>query len=483
MYINILYRSLLLLSIFILQGCISHPSPKPKEHIVPIKIDIKKKIPKIEDRQIYFKKDSYRLDTKAKSILDTLIDRLKSNPKITISIVGRASEEGSKGYNLVLSRSRASAVSNYILDHNISSRQIVRVYALGENKPLCRDKTEECHRLNRVVIINSGDLNLYNKDYQLIDTRVEMLYYGKSKAEIKRELLELHKKKNFKYHISSGDVFNISIYGEPELTIKGGVVKPDGTLTVPMVGDVKVSGLTVNKAMKKISKKLNHFLEEAIVSLIPVKFKAKSYNILGKINHPGNYPLQENTRLLDTIASAGGFSIGIFQGTTIELADLEHAFIRRGLDVLPVDFTELVRKGNPLHNIPLEDKDYIYIPSSLNTEVYVLGEALHPGYFGYQEKMTLMQLISHAAGYKDTANINQVAVIRNYMKNPSVYIVDLEKVIEGKTIDLMLKPYDVVFIPKSYVADWKIFLDMMTPSLNAITNGYATYYIFRGTTK
>ena len=481
MYTNILFRSMLFTTLVLLQGCISHPSPKPKEHIAPIKINHKKKTPKIKSKNIYFEKDSYKLDTKARSILESFIHKLKSNPKITISIVGRASEEGSKGYNLVLSRSRASTVANYIIDHNVSSRQIVRVYALGEDKPLCSNNTEECHKLNRMVMIAPGDLTPSSKEYQLIDTRVEMLYYGKSKEEIKQELLELHKNKNNKYLISSGDVFNISIYGEPELSVKGGVVKPDGTLTVSMVGDVKVSGLSVNEAMDKISKKLNHFLEDAIVSLIPVKFKAQSYTILGKVNSPGNYPIQENTRLLDTIADGGGFAIGLFQSTTIELADLEHAFIRRGIDVLPVDFTELVRKGNPLHNIPLKDKDYIYIPSSLNTEVYVLGEVQSPGYFGYQEKMTLTQLISHANGYKDTAHINQVAVIRNYVKNPSVYIVDLEKIIEGKAIDFMLKPYDIVFIPKSYVADWKIFLDMVTPSLNALTNGYATYYIFKDT--
>jgi len=308
MYINILSRSIIFLTLFLLQGCISHPSPKPKEHIVPMKIEHKKKIKKIENRKIYFKKDSYTLNIEAKSILDNLIDKLKSNPKITISIVGRASEEGGKGYNLVLSRSRVSRVSNYIIDHNISSKRIVKIKALGEDKPLCKDKTEECYRLNRMVMISAGDTILSSKDYQLIDTHIEMLYYGKSKEEIKRELLELQKNKNVKYLISSGDVFNISVYGEPELTIKGGVVKPDGTLTVSMIGDVKVSGLSVNEAMDKISKKLNHFLEDAIVSLIPVKFKAQSYNILGKINHPGNYPLQENTKLLDTIANAGGLS-------------------------------------------------------------------------------------------------------------------------------------------------------------------------------
>ena len=480
LYTNILYRSTLLIAVLLLQGCVTHPSPKPKEHIAPV-IKTKNSSPDVKTRTIYFKRDSYRLDAKAKAILDSVVKKLKSNPDSTISITGRASEEGGSGYNLVLSRSRASAASNYIINQNVAPHQIVKVNALGETQPVCSDDTEHCRELNRRVTIAPGSLASYNtKDYQLIDTQVKMLHLGRDKKEIKQELIALRKSKNSKYVINSGDIFNISIYGEPELSIKEGVVKPDGTLTVAMIGDVKVSGLSVNEAMDKISKKLHHFLQDAIVSLVPVKFKAQSYIILGKVNSPGNYPVQENTTLLDAIADAGGFSIGLFQSSTIELADLEHAFIRRGLKVLPVDFTELARKGNPLHDIPLEDGDYIYIPSSLNTEVYVLGEVPNPGYFGYQERLTLTQLISHAGGYKETANINQVAVIRDYIKNPSVYIIDLEKIIEGKSIDFMLKPYDIAFIPKSHVGDWKVFPDMVTPSFNALSNGYATYYLFRG---
>mgnify|MGYP003869648883 CR=1 FL=1 len=214
--------------------------------------------------------------------------------------------------------------------------------------------------------------------------------------------------------------------------------------------------------------------------LVTYEFSSESFTILGKINQPGTYSISNNTKALDTIAIAKGLSIGIFEDNTIELADLEHAYIRRDNKVLPVNFVELVRKGNPLHNIPLLDKDYIYIPSALNSEVYVLGEINEPGHFGYKEKMTLTQLLTYTKGYTPNANINQIAIIRGNLTNPTVYVSNLSDIIEGKQLDFMLKPNDIVFIPASTLGDWNSILALIMPSLDAITGVFNIREIIKG---
>jgi len=229
--------------------------------------------------------------------------------------------------------------------------------------------------------------------------------------------------------------------------------------------------------MKTIANNLKKYMVEPIVTLVPSEFRSKNYTILGKVLKPGNYPVEETTRVLDSIADAEGLSVGIFKDNSIELADLEHAFIRRGNKVLPVDFVELVRKGNPLHNIPMQDKDYIYIPSALNTEVYILGEIEEQGYFGYKEHMTLSQLISYSKGYKDTANIEEIAIIRGHFEDPSIYVVNLEKIIEGKARDFLLEPYDMVYIPKSKLGDWNTLLKLLLPSIEAMSGSFLMYQI------
>lgn len=317
-------------------------------------------------------------------------------------------------------------------------------------------------------------------ELQVLEKDFEIIHNGLHSNEIKKELLELHIKEKNEYVIGSGDMFNIFVYEEPELNVKGSVVKVDGTLTFQLIGDVKVAGLTINEAMRKIANKLKRYLVNPIVSIIPVEFRSKSFTILGKVSLPGTYQITNNAKAIDSIAIAQGLSIGIFEDNTIELADLEHAFIRRGNRVLPVNFIELVRKGNPLHNIPLKDKDYIYIPSALNTEVYILGEVNLPGHYGFKENMTLSQVVTYAKGFKVNANLQKVAIIRGTLTNPVVYIANLEDILEGKSKDFRVKPFDIVFIPTSTLGDWNNILQTIMPSLETIQSAYITNQLLKG---
>ena len=236
---------------------------------------------------------------------------------------------------------------------------------------------------------------------------------------------------------------------------------------------------TMFRSTKKISKEFKRYILNPIVTIVPVEFKSKSFTILGKISKPGSYQIINNSKLIDSIAIAQGLSIGIFEDNTIELADLEHAFIRRGRRVLPVNFMELVRKGNPLHNIPLKDKDYIYIPSALNAEVFVLGEVNFPGHYGFKERMSLSQILAYAKGYKKTANLQNVAVIRGTLTNPTVYVVNLGNILEGRMKDFLLKPFDIVFFPTSGLGDWNDILQTILPSLETIQSGYIAHQILK----
>lgn len=315
---------------------------------------------------------------------------------------------------------------------------------------------------------------------QVIEEDFKIIHSGLDKNAVTQELIDLHKKDESDYVIGAGDMFNIFVYEEPDLNVKGSVVKADGTLTFQLIGDVKVAGLTINQAMEKIAKKLKRYLVNPIVSIIPVEFRSKSFTILGKVSQPGTYQITNDAKVIDSIALAEGLSIGIFEDNTIELADLEHAFIRRGKKVLPVNFIELVRKGNPLHNVPLKDKDYIYIPSALNTEVYILGEVNLPGHYGFKENMTLSQVISYAKGFKVNANLQQVAIIRGTLSNPVVYIANLNSILEGKSKDFRVKPFDIIFVPTSTLGDWNNILTLLTPSLETIQSAYITNQLIKG---
>ena len=155
-----------------------------------------------------------------------------------------------------------------------------------------------------------------------------------------------------------------------------------------------MGSLTVHDANELINKKLSRFIISPRASLIPKQIKGSTFTIIGKVAKAGVFPLKSGYKITDAIAIAKGLAIGEQDNDTVEVADLEHAYIARGNKVLPINFIEAVRKGNSLHNIPLKNGDYIFIPSTMDRQVYILGEVRKPDYVSYSENQTVVQALS-----------------------------------------------------------------------------------------
>lgn len=291
----------------------------------------------------------------------------------------------------------------------------------------------------------------------------------KSKDEIISELRYLNKLEAKSYVIGPSDKFDFFVYNEPDLQLKSVIVRADGHITLNLIGDVKIEGLTVGQAAELINKKYEKYLKLPKTSLIPYELSSGKFTILGKVNNPGSYSIEKELRLLDTIAIAGGLSIGIFKNSTVELADLEHSFIVRQHSILPVNFVRLVKKGDTLHNIPIHPGDYINIPSSRNQEVYVLGAVKTPDAYGYRDNLTLTQIITYAQGTLSVSSESNIRVIRGGLSDPKVFVIDLKKIKAGKLLDFKLEPGDIVFVPKTPLAKWNDIMEQVLPSIKAIT--------------
>ena len=104
------------------------------------------------------------------------------------------------------------------------------------------------------------------------------------------------------------DVLEITVWRNQDLS-RQTVVRPDGMVSMPLIGDVQANGLTANQLAAKIADRLKEFKENPSVS-VSVK-EVNSYNIfvLGEVQKPGKYQLKSNTSVLQAIAVAGGFTI------------------------------------------------------------------------------------------------------------------------------------------------------------------------------
>lgn len=290
-----------------------------------------------------------------------------------------------------------------------------------------------------------------------------------NERDLTEQLKKLHTPDTSPYKITPGDQFDITVYEHPELTVRQIIVTLDGFVSAPLIGPVKIGGLSLVEATEALKKQISQYIRKPLVSLIPIRINGYNFTIVGRVNVPGCYPISiGNTRLIDAVAMARGLSEGLFHGDTVELADLENAYISRDGRLLPVNFQKALLRGDPLHNIPLKNGDYIYIPSVMNSTVALLGQVGKPTYVGFKEGMTVLQALPYGGGLRETHS-DEIKVIRGGLKNPVVYTVNVTKMQEGKIMDFPLQANDIVYVPADGISDWNVIVRKILPSLQGLS--------------
>lgn len=296
-----------------------------------------------------------------------------------------------------------------------------------------------------------------------VEPKVEGDYYA-----IQEELKALHVVNPIPYVIQPGDSFAMNVYNQPSLS-SSFIIAPDGTASLPLVGIIKLSGLNLEDATDLIEKQLTKYLRSPIVSLAPQGVSGYYFTIAGRVVKPGNYTVSlGQTRLLDAIALSGGFERGIFHSDTVELADLDNAYIKRDGKKLPVDFKKLVYEGDDLHNIPVLNGDYIYVPSTMSGYIIFLGEVGSNSYVGFTEGMTLLQGLSYVGGLKSETYSSYIRVIRGGKDNTVVYTVDIDKILKGKMKDFDLCANDIIYVPQDGFTKWNTVIRKLLPTLQFV---------------
>lgn len=107
------------------------------------------------------------------------------------------------------------------------------------------------------------------------------------------------------YVIGPGDVLQISVWQEPQFS-ESVVVRPDGKISLPLVPDVPLTGLTPHEAEETLSQKLLGLVKHPRVSVIVQEIHSRLVYITGEVQHPGAYPMISSMNVIQLIAHAGG---------------------------------------------------------------------------------------------------------------------------------------------------------------------------------
>ena len=248
------------------------------------------------------------------------------------------------------------------------------------------------------------------------------------------------------YTLGPGDKLELEIMGETG-TRTDTFVTPDSKVYFDLVPGIDVAGKTTRQLQTELEAGLAKYYKQPQVAVTLREALSQRVWVLGRLNAPGIYPIKQPMRVLDAVSQAGGLFTSRFTGTTEELADLKHSFMVRGGKTLPVDFEKLIREGDMTQNIYLEPNDYLYLPSSLTNEVYVLGAVTEPRPIGFMSDMNLMAALGRGLGFTPGADLTHVSIIRGSLTNPQIATVNALQIMNGKATNVRLEPGDIVYVP------------------------------------
>jgi polysaccharide export outer membrane protein len=270
------------------------------------------------------------------------------------------------------------------------------------------------------------------------------------------------------YRISPGDMLSFRSFDDEKLSMEV-VVRYDGCISLQMIPDLKVNGLTREEAEQMIREAYSAVYVEPQLTMAIVDAQGKTFTVMGEVASPREFPYIRPISILDAINLAGGLRVNQRGGDSFMggQGQLVSAFIIRrdglGRTVTNYDLRGFRKEGtdNPA-DTPVLPGDIVYVPEAQNL-VYLLGDVGRPSVYAITEGLTLLRLLAQAGGFNEsTSRISQVAITREINDTESqITMVDVrENMKEGK--DFVLEPGDIIYVPRKKFVNAMDFVQRVT---------------------
>lgn len=250
------------------------------------------------------------------------------------------------------------------------------------------------------------------------------------------------------YRVGPKDLLEIKVFEVPELNIERRI-DADGTVDLPLLGKVKLEGLTSTEAAERLKAHLEAtYVQRASVAVQVREFRSKPITVLGAVRQPGPLAYTGAWTLLDALAAAGGVQDGSV-GDRIYI--LRRA--QTGLtDQIFVNVEDLILRADPDANLPIYPNDLINVPSRTSITIYCLGQFRSPGALSFTstDRITVMTTIARAGGLTDRAS-SSLTIKRRDRSGKDIEIpVNAKRVLSGKDPDVELQSGDVLIVKESF---------------------------------
>ncbi|GAB4144960.1 MAG: SLBB domain-containing protein [Cyanobacteria bacterium J069] len=263
------------------------------------------------------------------------------------------------------------------------------------------------------------------------------------------------------YILGAGDELSIAVFGYDEYTLTTTVL-PDGTITLPLIGQVQASGKTTDQFKQDLTERLRAILVNPAATVTVLTPRPIVVNVAGEVMRPGpvrGTDLQGTPTLSAALISAGGITRN---------ADIRQVYLRRNgptgtSQSYTINLWEAISSDNASADLLIQDGDSIYIPplgagevldrqllarssfSPATVRVRVVGEVTKPGEVQVPPGSSLSSAVAIAGGPTEDARLSRVAFIRmNEQGAVERRIIDLRNLSDANEI----QDGDVVIVPK-----------------------------------
>lgn len=203
-----------------------------------------------------------------------------------------------------------------------------------------------------------------------------------------------------------GDAVSVQVYGRPELATTT-YVSDDGSIPVPLAGNVQVLGFSPQKAGQAVAAALRKgkFLLDPQVTVLLVQFRSQQVSVLGAVRTPGRFAVESRTTVLDALALAGGSTENGSDAVVLLRPDKDGKLQR-----YPINLRGLGDDGQALPTLTLKGGDSLFVPPA--DQFYIDGEVHTPNMYRLEAGMTVAQAMSRGGGITPRGSSRRIEVKR-----------------------------------------------------------------------
>jgi polysaccharide biosynthesis/export protein len=262
---------------------------------------------------------------------------------------------------------------------------------------------------------SSSEILLHNRQTREIETLNEKLL---SQAQLHVDPGD--------YILGSGDLLQIDIFETKELSTKARV-SSRGFITLPLLGQTKVNGLTAREAETLIERAYGEkYIKNPHVSIFVEEHYSQRVTLVGQFKNPGTYDYVSKQRLLDVMALGGGLTDKASRTVQVRrMGTTPPGEERPSEGVFYVDLNKLIGEGVAELNVGINGGDVIYVGEA--GEYFVDGAVRRPGSYSIRQNTTLQEAVVAAGGLVPYALKDEIVVIRNKGGQRDMQTVDLSR--------------------------------------------------------